>query len=158
MDTTIRVQFYIFLTSIYAGLLIGFAFDLYRVIRYFIKPKRIIAGIEDLLFWIVVAIVFFYIINKSNWGELRGFIFFGTFLGGIIYIKVLSRVLYPLMMKLFRGVIFSVRWTVNMVKIPFARAKKVLIPGIKRMNRIKRVPQEAIKEIKRYRRIISQKK
>jgi len=158
MDTTIRIQLYIFLTSIYAGLLIGFAFDLYRVMRYFIKPGRIVAGIEDLLFWVVVAIIFFYIINKSNWGELRGFIFFGTFLGGIIYINILGKVLHPLMMKLFKGSIFLIRWIANIVKIPFVKAKKILIPGIKRINRVKRVPKEAIKEMRRYRKIISQKK
>ncbi|HHV45644.1 MAG TPA: spore cortex biosynthesis protein YabQ [Tissierellia bacterium] len=158
MDTSIRVQFYIFLTSVYAGLLIGLAFDLYRVIRYFIKPKRILSGIEDLLFWIVVAIIFFYIINKSNWGELRGFIFFGTFLGGIIYIKVLSRVLHPLMMKLFNGIMFITGWAINMIKIPFVRARKMLVPGVKRIKRIKRVPVDAIREIRRYRKIILKKK
>lgn len=158
MDTTIRIQLYIFLTSIYAGLLIGLIYDLYRVMRYFFKPKKIVAGIEDLLFWLGIAIIFFYIINKSNWGEIRGYIFFGTFIGGIVYLKILSKVLHPLMMKLFKAIIFSFKWIVNIIKVPFIKLRSIVKPGMKRINRIKRVPKEAIREIKRYRKIISQKK
>lgn len=158
MDTTIRYQFYIFLTSIYAGLLIGLIYDLYRVIRLIFKPGKIIAGIEDLIFWLGLAIIFFYIINKSNWGELRGYIFFGTFMGGIIYLKILSKILHPLMVKIFENIILAIKWTVKIIKAPFIKAKKMVKPRIRRINRIKRVPKEAIKEIRRYRKIISKKK
>lgn len=158
MDTTIRIQLYIFLTSIYAGLLIGLIYDLYRVLRYFFKPRRLVSGIEDLIFWLGIAIIYFYIMNKSNWGELRGYVFFGTFIGGIIYLKILSKILHPLMMKVIKAIILVIKWTINMIKVPFVKMKKLLKPRIRRVNRIKRVPKEAIKEIRRYRKIISQKK
>ena len=35
MDATIRVELYIFITSIYAGLLIGLIYDLYRTVDIF---------------------------------------------------------------------------------------------------------------------------
>lgn len=158
MDTNIKVQFYIFITSIYAGLLIGLAYDFYRVIRYYFKHKRIAASIGDLLFWVTVAIIFFYIVNKSNWGELRGYIFFGTLLGGIIYFKVLSKILYTLMMKLFKGIIVTIRGFIKILKMPFLKIKRILAPKMKGINRIKRLPKETIKDIRRYKKIISQKK
>lgn len=67
MDATIRVELYIFITSIYAGLLIGLIYDLYRTVRYFSRPKKLVADIGDILFWLIIALVFFYIMNKSNW-------------------------------------------------------------------------------------------
>lgn len=158
MDTNIRLQLYIFLTSIYAGLLIGLVYDLYRSMRYFFKPKKIIAGIEDLVFWLALAIAFFYIMNKSNWAELRGYIFFGTFIGAIIYLKILSKLLYPFMIKVFRAIILGVKWITKMIKLPLIKMKKIVRPRIKGINRIKRIPKEAFKEIRRYRKIISQKK
>lgn len=158
MDTSIKIEFYVFITSIYAGLLIGLAYDFYRVIRHYLKHKRIVAGIGDLLFWIVVAIIFFYIINKSNWGELRGYIFFGTFLGCITYFKVLSKILYTLIMKLFKGIIIIVKGFIGTLKMPFLKIKRVMKPKMKGINKIKRVSRETIKDFRRYKKIISQKK
>lgn len=83
MDTTIKIQFYIFLTSIYGGgLIAGLAYDIYRISRLCFKPKKLATLIEDLFFWIGIGIIFFYLLNKNNWAELRFYIFLGFFWRG----------------------------------------------------------------------------
>lgn len=158
METTMKIQFYIFLTSIYGGLIAGLVFDFYRVIRHYSKPKKIVTGVGDLLFCIGIALVFFYIINKSNWGQLRGYIFVGFFLGGFLYLKVLSKILHPLLLKLFDGISFILRWTFHIIRLPFKAANRIIAPKVRKVNKLRRIPREAISEIRRYRRIISKKK
>ncbi|NLW23432.1 MAG: spore cortex biosynthesis protein YabQ [Tissierellia bacterium] len=158
MDTTIKVQFYIFLTSLYGGLIAGLAYDIYRVSRYYFKPRKIVTSIEDLLFWIGLALIFFYILNKGNWGELRGYIFIGFSIGGFIYIKFLSKILFPLWVKLFNWIGFAFKGIIKLIGFPIKQIKKLLLPKAKRLAKIKRIPREAIREINRYRKIISNKK
>ncbi|NLX62151.1 MAG: spore cortex biosynthesis protein YabQ [Tissierellia bacterium] len=158
MDATIRVELYIFITSIYAGLLIGLIYDLYRTVRYFSRPKKLVADIGDILFWLIIALVFFYIMNKSNWAELRGYVFFGTFLGTTIYLKILSKVLYPIMLKIFEGIILAIRWIIKIIKLPYIKINKIVQPKMRSLKRVRRIPREAFREIKRYKKLISQKK
>lgn len=158
METTIKIQLYIFLTSIYGGLISGLAYDIYRITRYYFKPKKIVTILEDLLFWIGISFIFFYIINKSNWASLRGYIFIGFFLGGFIYLKLLSKLIFPLWVKLFKGIITIISRIFRTISLPFRKIKNVLSPKIKKINRIRKVPSEAINEIKRYKKIISNKK
>jgi spore cortex biosynthesis protein YabQ len=158
MITDIKLEFYIFLNSVYAGLVSGIIFDLYRIIRYFYKPKKVVTLIEDLLFWIGIGLIFFYILNKSNWGQLRGYVFIGFFLGGIIYLNILSKALYPIFLRIFRRIGVIIRVTVRILKFPFTKVKKGLSPSMAKMRKIKRIPKEAVREILRLRKIISQKK
>lgn len=158
MTTDIKFEFYIFLNSVYAGLVSGIIFDLYRVIRYFFKPKKVVTIIEDLLFWIGIGLIFFYILNKSNWGQLRGYVFIGFFLGGLIYLNILSKVLLPIFLKIFKKLGIAIRGIVHVVKFPFVKIKRVLSPSMAKMRKIKRISKETVKEIVRLRKIISQKK
>lgn len=155
MDTNIKVQFYIFLTSLYGGLIAGLAYDIYRATRHYFKPKKIVTTIEDFLFWVGIALIFFYIVSKSNEGGLRGYIFIGFFSGGFIYIKLLSKVFFSLWIRVFDGIILFIKSIANIIILPLKQLEKILSPRIKK---IKRIPIEAINNIKRYRKIISKKK
>lgn len=158
MDTTIKVQFYIFLTSLYGGLVAGLAYDIYRATRCFFKPKKIVTTIEDFIFWVGIALIFFYILNKSNWAELRGYIFLGFFAGGYIYLRILSKVLFPFLIKLFNGLAFIFKGAVKGITLPFKYTNKILTPKIKKTKRIGGIFKESIDEIRRYKKIISKKK
>ncbi len=54
-------EFYIFLVSINYGLILGVIYDLYRVFRYYSKPKKILTMIEDFILWLIITLVFFII-------------------------------------------------------------------------------------------------
>lgn len=158
MEISLKSQIYIFITSIYGGLVWGLLYDLYRVIRCYLKPKGISNALEDLLFWMGMSVLFFYIVYKSNWGQLRAYIFLGFSLGGIIYLKILSRVVFTILMKIFRGLGLVIKNIFKLLKGPFVLIKRLIGPKISRAKKIIRIPRYAIKEIKRYRKIISKKK
>jgi spore cortex biosynthesis protein YabQ len=158
MDTTIRIQFYIFLTSIYGGLIAGLAYDFYKISRYYFKPRKIVTTIEDLFFWVSLALIFFYILNKTNGVELRGYIFLGFFGGVLIYFKVLSKFLSPLITKSFYGIKLLITKASTIIILFFKHIKKMALPKFIKIKKFSRIPKEAIYEIKRYKKIISKKK
>lgn len=158
MDTTIKIQVYIFLTSLYGGLIAGLFYDIYRINRYYFKPKNIATIVEDFIFWIGVALIFFYILNKSDWVELRAYVFIGFFMGGIIYLKILSKVLFPFLIKLLNKITTVIKKIINFIILPFKYINKKASPKLRRLKRNKGMFKEAIGEIKRHTSIIFKKK
>lgn len=151
MDNSLKVQSYIFLTSIYGGLLVGLVYDLYKVFRYFLKPKKIATIIEDVLFWFVITIIVFTVLIKSTWGELRGYIFIGLFMGVFLYFKFISKVIYPILIRLFKLII-------SILGMPFRQVKKITKPLTKKVSKGNRILKEMRNETKKYISIISKKK
>ncbi|HHV39323.1 MAG TPA: spore cortex biosynthesis protein YabQ [Tepidimicrobium sp.] len=158
MEHTTGVQVYIFLTSLYGGLIAGFFYDIYRISRYYFKPKNVATVLEDLIFWIGVALIFFYILNRSNWIELRAYIFIGFFVGGIIYLKVISRILFPLLIKTCDKVAIAIKKAMAMVGVPFKYIDNRVSYKVKGLRKIRKVFREVIGNIKKYTSIIFRKK
>ncbi|MBO5478942.1 MAG: spore cortex biosynthesis protein YabQ [Clostridia bacterium] len=59
-------QAYTFLVFIINGIIIGFLFDCFRILRKSFKTSDIITYIEDILFWIITGIVTLYFIFFYN--------------------------------------------------------------------------------------------
>lgn len=149
------VEVHIFLTTVYGGLVTGFIYDIYRTIRYLSKPKKIITYLGDLIFWMIAASIFIFTLIKSNWGEIRGYIFLAFFLGNFIYIRVFSPYIYPICIKFSRGVGRSIGFVISAIFYPFALGRKKLSPILKK---IKKTFIIVVRETKRYKKIISSKK
>lgn len=84
-------QFGIFLIFLFAGIAICLLYDMFRAIRKTIKTSDFITYIEDIIFWICVAIFLIYLIFILNSGELRFFMFIAICIGGIVYYFALSK-------------------------------------------------------------------
>lgn len=54
MDS-LGVQLYAFAVTLIAGASIGFIFDLYRVLRSWLRPGTLATTVMDLFFWIVLT-------------------------------------------------------------------------------------------------------
>lgn len=83
-------QVYIFLSSVLIGAIMGVIFDFFRALRRNGKTKNIVVYLQDIIFWIIVAII---IITSSfflNNGELRGYMLIGYLLGALLYMLILS--------------------------------------------------------------------
>lgn len=158
MDNSITVQGYIFLTALYGGLLIGFAYDIYRAIRYFLKPKKAATILGDIIFWILISLMTFYILIKSSWGEIRGYILFGFILGAILYLKVLAKIIYPVLKTLFDCVGKAFKKFIDFIFFPFKKLIKISLPHVKKTKKILEIPKEMAKETRKYKKIISTKK
>jgi len=89
METT-APQVYIFLITVYGGLLVGVAYDIYRLIRRIAKRGRWLTIVLDVLFIITLGLIVFAVLYIANSGELRLFTFLGLALGFALYMSGLS--------------------------------------------------------------------
>lgn len=89
MPLTTLVQFNIILYSVLAGILTGGMFDLYRIIRGAKVPKVIVI-IEDILFWILTALVVFCFLLYTNYAFLGIYVYIFILVTLFIYLKFIS--------------------------------------------------------------------
>jgi len=89
MPLTLEVQSQTVLYSILSGILIGILFDLYSMIRG-IKVPKIIVIIEDILFWVLTALIVFTFLLYKNYAFLGPYVYVFMILTLIIYLKIIS--------------------------------------------------------------------
>jgi spore cortex biosynthesis protein YabQ len=82
---TLSTQFVTLLSMIGMGSLFGAMFDTYQ--RFLKRPKRKqwIVFFNDLLFWMIQAVIIFYTLFQVNNGELRFYIFLALLCGFAAY-------------------------------------------------------------------------
>lgn len=137
-------QITVFLYTIYGGVLIGLIYDLYKVFRIYRKPGKIATGIMDLFFWIIVALIAFNILFKSNYGELRGYAFLGFILGCLIYVKLCSKYIVNFLILVVKKMRKSAAIIYKVLIFPFDVLSKAIkgggkwlysrIPFLKKIN------------------------
>ena len=89
MPLELRVQLNIVIYSLLAGLLTGTFFDTYRVIRGS-NVNKIVMWIEDLLFWVLCAVIIFTFLLYFNYAFLGIYVYMFMFLSLLIYFKLVS--------------------------------------------------------------------
>lgn len=89
MPLELRVQLNIIIYSLLAGLLTGTFFDAYRVIRG-TNINKIVKWIEDLLFWVLCAVIIFTFLLYFNYAFLGIYVYMFMFLSLLIYFKLVS--------------------------------------------------------------------
>lgn len=89
MPLSLDIQFDIVIYSILSGVLVGILFDLYNIIRG-VKIPKIIIIIEDILFWILTAIIVFTFLLYMNYAFLGPYVYIFMILTLIIYLKIIS--------------------------------------------------------------------
>ncbi|MGO1371242.1 MAG: spore cortex biosynthesis protein YabQ [Senegalia sp. (in: firmicutes)] len=116
MSNLVLEQFYIFLKLTLGGIFIGFIYDLYRLFRYFINPKKIATIIGDTIFFILVSIIVLFFLFYSNWAELRWYVFLGFLVGGILYKIFLSDIIVKVFRKIIFIILFPLKKVININK------------------------------------------
>lgn len=149
MPVTVQSQVYIFLYSILGGVLIAFIYDLFRIKRKAVKTAIVFIYLEDLIFWIIVAIIMFVVVYLSNEGEVRGFIFIGTLLGIILYIALFSKIVINSSMFVLR-IIFKVFYFVwVIISYPFRIVFKMVGYPVRFFVKIARKYMKKVRNIGR---------
>ena len=101
METTVP-QIYIFMITLYGGMIAGFAYDIYRGIRKSFKTGRWITALLDTMFIITLGAIVVAVMYAANAGELRLYTFVGFVLGFALYMAGISPLLSFLAKKLSR--------------------------------------------------------
>lgn len=169
MINSVQTQAYIFLSTLYGGIIIGFIYDLYRIFRYFFRPKKVATFIEDLAFWIIVTLISLYILISSNWGELRGYNFLGFLCGAVLYNKLLSRYIITLLVYIFKYIlkVLNIFWRIitypfrliwHLIYIPRKKVEEKLKKKYIRFKRINKIPSRIFSNLKKNIRMMLTKK
>lgn len=94
-------QVYVFFWSIIIGAILTLIFDFFRLMRRNKETRDLIVYIQDIFFWIIVAIVIIISAFITNSGELRGYMFIGYALGAMFYLLLLSKLFLKVFGTLF---------------------------------------------------------
>jgi len=83
----------LFLVCLALGAGLAMVYDGLRILRLMISHQDWVVDIEDLCYWIFTAWMVFRTLFYHNQGMLRGYAFLGMFLGMILYLLTVSRLL-----------------------------------------------------------------
>ena len=111
-------QAYLFLIFIINGILIGFLFDIFRIIRKTFKTADLTTYIQDIVFWIAAGIMTLAFIFYYNNGEIRFYVFLGIILGVTIYILTISKYIIKASVKIINYIKNIISTIINIVLIP----------------------------------------
>lgn len=125
MGISVTNQAYIFLCSIVGGLVVGFIFDVFRICRKVIKTTNFITYLEDILFWIIVAIIIFVFAFITNDGELRWYAFLGVLLGTIFYNLLFSAYVITVSVTVINFIKKIILLVIRILLFPFAVLYKI---------------------------------
>ena len=91
MNITVSNQLFIFASCLVCGVIIGLIFDVFRIVRRLVRTSIFATIIEDIIYWIIAAVVFFLFVLGVNSVELRLYQFIGAFLGMALYFLTVSK-------------------------------------------------------------------
>lgn len=121
-------QVYIFFSSVIIGAIMGIIFDFFRALRRKGNTKNILVYIQDVLFWLIIAIMIIVSSFIINNGELRGYMLLGYILGAIIYIIIFSKYI-----KCLFGIIFDfIEKIFSYILLPF---EKIMTKKLEKNNK-----------------------
>lgn len=155
MDFNIRSETIIFLASINTGLIAGMIYDVYRVFRYYSKPKKILSFIEDLIFWLIISLVFFFTLIKTTEGILRGYLFVGFILGIGIYFKLVSKYIFSLIKGIIQLILDLINEILKIIIFPIRKLKRLIK---KRTSKVVLLFKQWFSDMRKYLKIIIKKK
>jgi len=138
-------QAYVFLNCVLGGMIVAFIYDIFRVRRKTIKSSNLIVYFEDFIYWIIVALVLFAIIYRSNEGELRGYVMLGVAIGIILYALILSRIVMAVFLFVIRTIykiavtvcgilLIPMRIILKILSVPAKKAYKSISRGAKKIK------------------------
>lgn len=127
MDTGISNQAYLFLIFTINGILIGIVFDIFRILRKSFNTPNYLTYIEDVLFWIISAIIVMYSVFIFNNGSFRGYIFIGIFLGIALYMLFFSNIIINISVKIISFIKKIFSYIFKILEYPIRLIYRLLI-------------------------------
>jgi spore cortex biosynthesis protein YabQ len=122
-------QVYVFLWTIITGVIMGLVFDAFRILRKNFKSGDFFVYVQDILFWLIIAILLIISAFLINDGELRGFMFLGYIFGVIFYMFAFSKFI-------IRGATILINLIKKILKLMIKPFIKILNPLTKLINNL----------------------
>lgn len=122
MAVYVSRQGLIFLAAVLSGLCCGTVYDIFKLLRKYLRPGGATVVFTDILFWLLSACISFGTILRFADGEIRGFQLVGIFLGAAVYFAALSR----LFEKLFLAAAKLLLAVLKIIAAPILLALKLI--------------------------------
>ena len=121
MNNSINGQVCFVLATLCLGMGLMAGYDTLRFLRWVIPHRKGIVWLEDLLYWLIMAIPAYIVFFQYNDGAVRWYGVVDVFLGAVLYEQGVSRVLRQFgrqhleksKQKLIRGFGLAVKWGVS---------------------------------------------
>lgn len=84
------------------GIILILIYDIVRIIRIVLPHPIILTGMEDLLYWLMVALAVFVMLYRGNDGIIRWYAVAAEITGMVLYNYSFSRFLVPVIGRLLR--------------------------------------------------------
>lgn len=134
MDFLPYSQEYMLIVSIMGGMLLGFIWDIYRLIRHYTKFGRLMTAVGDVMYWIISVFFSITVINDISYGNVRLFILLGFTFGAIIYFYGISNYILKVFISMIDFIIYILKkfiaFMIYPVKYVIKKLKQVLYPFI----------------------------
>nr|WP_291632599.1 spore cortex biosynthesis protein YabQ [Clostridium sp.] len=115
-----------------SGMITGVFFDIYRLIRGFQNPNKILTIIQDLLFWTLTSIVVFIFLMYTSEGYINFYVYLCLIIGVYVYLKLISRTFIKVQYKslkfngkVFRVILNTILYPVDLVLYKLKIKKKI---------------------------------
>lgn len=100
MSDFIYSEIELFVVSLFAGVFLVVAYDVFRCIRILIKHNAFFTALEDIIFWLIAAITIFFVLYTFNDGSIRAYSILGMLIGMLVYSNTISRAFIYLFAKI----------------------------------------------------------
>lgn len=165
---TVEFQSFVFMFTVYGGIIIGILYDIYKVLKGKRHGERLITSIWDMLFLVAAMLVVLWALFSSNYGDIRAYVFIGFIVGFFLYEKILSRIALAVFMFLKHNVIYFFKTTNNLLVLPFRFLFNLLWHPISkfwqyishkriRISKLKKLPGVVVEDSKKYYKLIIRK-
>jgi len=157
MILSMSAQAWLFLTTVAMGFVIGFAYDVFRIVRKTVSHRHWVVQLEDIIYWVGVSLLMFYFMLHRNYGEVRFFSIAGAALGMIIYFYSLSLLVMKVSVAVIEFLKKVVLTAARILLGPVRLLLKILIPPGKwllrgargKMRHVKRGAGQQLRGIRR---------
>jgi spore cortex biosynthesis protein YabQ len=78
-------QLWVFLFTIYGGVVLGLLYDLFRAVGRFLKGRHVLVAFLDILYWIVATALLFALLYYACEGEFRYYDVLGFCIGAALW-------------------------------------------------------------------------
>jgi spore cortex biosynthesis protein YabQ len=126
LEITISNQGFVFVSCVLCGVAVGFIFDLFRILRRLSRTSQSAAVAEDLIYWMIAAIVFFLCVLKVNSGELRLYQFVGAGVGAGVYCITVSKYVIDVSVKTIRFLTKVLTVVIKIILMPLMVTSRLL--------------------------------
>lgn len=117
MNVSVAGQTLEFAYSALLGVALGVLYDLFRVLRAYIKPGRVVTAVLDVLYWVLAVCALIGFVLTVSGGQMRWYVLVGAFCGGFVYMCTISglffravRIIIKLCIRLLRALVKPLYW------------------------------------------------